>query len=292
MTRAELQKLSGDISIGKHLPGACYVASEALDQLPSQLKELIEHLASQIGLQGMFNVVKIACSDFAISFLEYEDFEATAHPLLRGSVRVCLATGKVRRTNFSEHLNRPILHRKETLLPPDSPDIPKLRALTIAEEKAGLFDEARTIGFHQNWERLLEKKGLTIRGFDLFRIEDSREKNGEFRGPKIERHKTALIRSELSKPVKSLLEHGLLKPGKTFFDYGCGHGADVEGLTALGYQASGWDPVLRPHTELHRGRYCKSRVRPKRHRRSRRAGRDAHQSLVVEQIFACGFGYG
>ena len=85
----------------------------------------------------------------------------------------------------------------------------------------------------------------------MFRIEDPREKNGEFRGPKIERHKTALIRSELSKPVKSLLEHGLLKPGKTFFDYGCGHGADVEGLTALGYQATGWDPVLRPHTELH-----------------------------------------
>ena len=46
MTSVELQKLSGDISIGKHLPGACYVASEALDHLPSQLKELIDHLAS------------------------------------------------------------------------------------------------------------------------------------------------------------------------------------------------------------------------------------------------------
>jgi DNA phosphorothioation-associated putative methyltransferase len=85
----------------------------------------------------------------------------------------------------------------------------------------------------------------------LLRVESSSETNGEFRGPKIARHKTALIRSDLSKPVKSLLEHGLLKPGKTFFDYGCGHGTDIEGLSALGYQATGWDPVLRPHVDLH-----------------------------------------
>jgi DNA phosphorothioation-associated putative methyltransferase len=122
--------------------------------------------------------------------------------------------------------------------------------LTNAEEEAGLFDDTKTIGFHQNWERLLEKKGLRIRGFDLLKVESLPEKNGEFRGPKIARHKTALIRSDLSKPVKSLLEQGLLKPGKTFFDYGCGHGTDLEGLTALGYQATGWDPVLRPHAEV------------------------------------------
>jgi len=62
----------------------------------------------------------------------------------------------------------------------------------------------------------------------------------------VERHKTALTRYELSKPVKSLLEYGLLKAGTTFFDYGCGQGSDVRGLEALGYEASGWDPVFRP----------------------------------------------
>ena len=42
----------------------------------------------------------------------------------------------------------------------------------------------------------------------------------------VERHKTALMRYELSKPVKTLLEYGLLKSDTTFFDYGCGQGSD------------------------------------------------------------------
>jgi DNA phosphorothioation-associated putative methyltransferase len=250
MTRVQLQAVCSCLPVGKRLPGACYLARETIDHLPPQLKELIEHLSNEIGDKVAFNVLKISWADFAVSFLDYEDFQTVAHPLLGESVRVCLATGKVRRTNFVEHINRPILHRKETLLPPDHPDVPKLRALTNAEEQAGLFDESKTIGFEQNWKRLLEKKGLKIQGLDFLRAECPPEKNGEFRGPKIPRHKTALIRSDLSKPVKSLLERGLLKPGKTFFDYGCGHGTDIEGLKALGYQAAGWDPVLRANAEM------------------------------------------
>jgi hypothetical protein len=45
----------------------------------------------------------------------------------------------------------------------------------------------------------------------------------------IARHKTALTRYELSKPVKSLLEYGVLRNGMSFFDYGCGQGTDVKG---------------------------------------------------------------
>ena len=64
--------------------------------------------------------------------------------------------------------------------------------------------------------------------------------------PAIERHKTAMTRYDLSKPVKTLLEYGMLKAGATFFDYGCGQGSDVRGLQALGHAAEGWDPVHRP----------------------------------------------
>ena len=64
--------------------------------------------------------------------------------------------------------------------------------------------------------------------------------------PLIERHKTALTRYDLSKPVKTLLEYGMLKPKSTFFDFGCGQGSDVRGLQGLGHQAEGWDPVHRP----------------------------------------------
>jgi hypothetical protein len=63
----------------------------------------------------------------------------------------------------------------------------------------------------------------------------------------IARHKTALTRYDLSKPVKSLLEYGILRNGMSFFDYGCGQGSDVKGLQGLGYQAEGWDPVFRPN---------------------------------------------
>src|SRR5512143_3484144 len=62
----------------------------------------------------------------------------------------------------------------------------------------------------------------------------------------IERHKTAIRRKDFSLSVKCLLRDALVVPGKTFFDYGCGHGEDVELLSAHGVQASGWDPAFRP----------------------------------------------
>jgi DNA phosphorothioation-associated putative methyltransferase len=63
----------------------------------------------------------------------------------------------------------------------------------------------------------------------------------------VARHRTAIKRYDLSKPVKRLLERGLLRKSETFFDYGCGHGMDVEALQSLGYQASGWDPIFCPN---------------------------------------------
>jgi DNA phosphorothioation-associated putative methyltransferase len=62
----------------------------------------------------------------------------------------------------------------------------------------------------------------------------------------IERHKTAIRRKDFSLSVKCLLRDELLAPGRTFFDYGCGHGEDIELLGAQGVVASGWDPAFRP----------------------------------------------
>ena len=67
--------------------------------------------------------------------------------------------------------------------------------------------------------------------------------------PEVARHRTAIKRYDLSKPVKTLLERGLLRKQDTFFDFGCGHGMDVEALVNLGYRASGWDPAFRPNAE-------------------------------------------
>ena len=45
------------------------------------------------------------------------------------------------------------------------------------------------------------------------------------------------------------LNDGLLPTGTTVFDYGCGRGGDIRELTALGYDAHGWDPAYRPNAE-------------------------------------------
>lgn len=65
---------------------------------------------------------------------------------------------------------------------------------------------------------------------------------------KIHRHKTALVRREISKPLRTLLELGQLRRGESFFDYGCGHGSDVIAISNLGHEAAGWDPVHAPDT--------------------------------------------
>jgi DNA phosphorothioation-associated putative methyltransferase len=62
----------------------------------------------------------------------------------------------------------------------------------------------------------------------------------------IQRQKTAIRRGDFSRPVKCLLRDGLVGKDRTFFDYGCGRGEDLELLTAEGVVCGGWDPAYRP----------------------------------------------
>jgi DNA phosphorothioation-associated putative methyltransferase len=62
----------------------------------------------------------------------------------------------------------------------------------------------------------------------------------------VNRHKAAIVRTDFSRPVKTAWEAGVISSSHTFFDFGCGHGGDVERLSALGVTASGWDPYFRP----------------------------------------------
>jgi DNA phosphorothioation-associated putative methyltransferase len=62
----------------------------------------------------------------------------------------------------------------------------------------------------------------------------------------VARHKTALTRAALSRPIATAVADGLLAPEVGVFDYGCGKGDDVRHLRALGYKVDGWDPTHRP----------------------------------------------
>jgi DNA phosphorothioation-associated putative methyltransferase len=65
----------------------------------------------------------------------------------------------------------------------------------------------------------------------------------------VARHKTALTRAGLSRPLATTLADGLLVEDATIFDYGCGKGDDLRHLRALGYTVNGWDPAHRPEAE-------------------------------------------
>lgn len=64
--------------------------------------------------------------------------------------------------------------------------------------------------------------------------------------PAIHRHRTAMVRHDLSQPMALMVRFGLVKPGVRVFDYGCGQGDDLRILEAAGVGASGWDPYFRP----------------------------------------------
>ncbi|MCQ3812168.1 MAG: DNA phosphorothioation-associated putative methyltransferase [Acidimicrobiia bacterium] len=60
------------------------------------------------------------------------------------------------------------------------------------------------------------------------------------------RHRTALARGVLSRPVQLAADLGLVTTSSTFFDYGCGRGDDVASLVRAGVIADGWDPHFKP----------------------------------------------
>ncbi len=245
MQFSDYQKHLSALKYGKRLPSAIYVFREADSDFGQELNRLAAILVAQHQIGPEFNLVKFRTDEFKVSFLSYPDFMEDAHPALRHAITLDLVTGRARHTDYAGNLNPPILHRKETFLPVPHPARSDFETLTRLEEIEGLYEHPTTIGFKLNWEKVLNEKGLSIQGHDLIR---GKKQNLAEAAPEriVDRHKTAMTRYDLSKPVKTLLEYGILKPEATFFDYGCGQGSDVRGLQALGHAAEGWDPVHRP----------------------------------------------
>lgn len=259
MNLQEYQGCLEKVSFGKRLPGALYVTRDEASDFGPKLNQLLAQLATVFEVGPEFNLIKFRTDELKVSFLCYPDFMDDPHPALRHAVTIDLTSGKERHTDYADNLNPPILHRKESFLTPQDPRRAAFAALTKDEEVAGLYERTATIGFKLNWERLLREKGLIIVGHELRSLGSSPPQpnpllggGGEENGVPdkgavvVDRHKTALTRYDLSKPVKSLLEYGMLKSSATFFDYGCGQGSDVRGLQSLGHNADGWDPVHRP----------------------------------------------
>ncbi len=67
----------------------------------------------------------------------------------------------------------------------------------------------------------------------------------------VHRHRTAMVRHTLSQPMSLAVRHGIVRPGVSVFDYGCGQGDDLRALASAGVEASGWDPHFAPETSRH-----------------------------------------
>lgn len=163
MTSIEYRQSLDTLPFGKRLPGAVYLIDPGDDQrIPSLLRITVAELRKRLEIGAGFNLLKFHTASPKISFLSYPDFEKYPHPALAEAVIVDLVTGKTRRDDYRNRANPPILHRKETFLPPEHPLHRKFSKLTQQEEAAGLLEDTARIGFSINWERILAEIGTAV----------------------------------------------------------------------------------------------------------------------------------
>ncbi|MEM6611004.1 MAG: DNA phosphorothioation-associated putative methyltransferase [Cyanobacteria bacterium P01_C01_bin.72] len=235
-------------TIGKHLPNALYVHSYALAELDPMLKDYESRARNFVNNFDCATIVKFGIDRPKISYLYYPDFDRDPHPQLHQSIVVDLVTEQVTVRQYHNSHNPPILHRKETFVSKNYPLYETFAELTQSEMTLGLLDNSRHIGTLQEWTRLLLQQGVTVIGHHVACSVDSPV--AQKQTVLIERHKAALKRSELSRPVRIALEADLFHESSTFFDYGCGCGEDIKQIKNQGYAASGWDPYYCPDTKL------------------------------------------
>lgn len=235
--------------IGKRVVDELYVHLSGLNHLDDseqqrRIADAVHRLSKSSGHAP--NVAKLNLRTGRLSLLAYREFDEEPFPELSASwIFAQGSTGTPSYRTYSDSLNPPILHRKELLVPATYPGREEWVRLTSTAEALGLFDDTTTIGFKLNWERLVASKGYRLAGEEFIPIGNETYSDAEtpwqFDG-QVQRHLTALTRSSLSAPVQLLFRQGLLPPGTSVFDYGCGRGDDVAGLTANGFAAHGWDP--------------------------------------------------
>ena len=223
------------MAVGKKVGGFFYVHASATDHLDDALQAALAK-AAWLADGVTWNVAKLTPT--AVSLLRYQDFDAHAFPALEHAATVDLERETVKTTDYTGRSSPPILHRKELLLSPDDPRIPSFRAVTRLAEDNGLFADTKTIGTRGAWNAKLDEAGLRVEGGALVDVRAATVS--------VSREKTAILRPGLSTPVSAMLKAGVVRKEFTLFDYGCGHGRDIEILLENGYDAFGWDPAHRP----------------------------------------------
>ncbi|PSV09627.1 hypothetical protein C0W93_14565 [Photobacterium leiognathi subsp. mandapamensis] len=243
---AELFKqLVSELKIGKQLPDSVYLHKDALTEANEKLALFIAAVANALKVTE-WNLVKLHKKEFRLSLLSYPSFYTESYPALHQSVNVDLVKLTHKTTDYRNSDNPPILHRKETMISTSSKHYQNFKDLTYEGENAGLYENTRIIGFKKSWENIINRHGYELVDGRLFRCSSV---NIPDENKTIDRHRTAIVRHELSAPMKTLAKNGYLSGDYSIFDYGCGRGDDLRELEAHGLDAIGWDPNFQPDND-------------------------------------------
>jgi len=252
---SEFRALVTQTKVGKQLPDAVYLHASAIDSIPLALQSLVHQVTNDFSISPQdWDVIKLYKRDFKLTFLSYPFFDTHSYPALKRSLVIDLERQTTRKTSYESSQNPPILHRKETFVKPDYKLRQHFSAITAEGETIGLYENPRSIGFKQNWERLISNKGFYLD--EKGRLMPKTERvvdvgvSQSLEEIEVERHKTAIDRNQLSQPMQILARHNYFNGDYSVLDYGCGKGDDMRELEAHGIDISGWDPVHHPDGDI------------------------------------------
>lgn len=151
-------------TIGKRVANTLYVHYQEITKLPLELR-VLETLASRfIGIVDGATLMRFHADKPSVAYLFYPHFDQDPHPRLALSIRTALDTQAIQVTNYIDHSNPPVLHRKETFVDLDYPLRKKFARLSAQEEVWGLLDNPANIGTLQGWQKRLDAAGVMLRG--------------------------------------------------------------------------------------------------------------------------------
>lgn len=148
---------------GKRVAHNVYVHMDVIDRYDGDefgisLKPLLNRIDRHCNITHDYNVVKLSTKDYSISLLNYPSFYKKFHPALTISTKVGLENMKSKTQKYIT--NRPILHRCETMMIPNSALQSMFCYQTQVENSFELYEDTKIIGRETTWVELLKSKEL------------------------------------------------------------------------------------------------------------------------------------
>lgn len=164
----EAVKKLAENKTGKVLPDAVYLHYNLWRSVEQSFpEEFARDLNFFIYMQGGRDysgsvVIKFSRKKFVVSILYYEGFLTNPHPYLLSSKLRDYSNNTYKVMSYRTRKNKPVLHRTEQMmLNSDLKD--ERQRLTKLEESLGLYENTRTIGTQNGWNKALETKGVSMR---------------------------------------------------------------------------------------------------------------------------------